>query len=142
MRIRLTPAKLIQALACVAAIVLTAACGANNGAGNAAGGTNGRTQAQGYSDDGFLGTTNSYPKIPGRHMTLNYVNDANMMRDAIRDVPGVAGSNITFNGAEAYVTVKIRPDWDPRRISTVERQTASVLRFNFPRYTIHVTSTR
>jgi hypothetical protein len=75
-------------------------------------------------------------------MTLNYANDANMMREAIRDIPGVAGANITFNGPEAYVTVKIRPDWDPRRVSTIERQAASVLRFNFPRYTIHVTSIR
>jgi hypothetical protein len=149
MRMRLNPARFAQALACAAVIGLTAACGAQNGTGGAAdgssaGGANadGRTQAQGYSDDGYLGQTSSYPRIPGRQMTLNYANDANLMREAIRDVPGVAGANITFNGPDAYVTVKIRPDWDPRRVSTVERQAASVLRFNFPRYTIHVTSIR
>lgn len=142
MRIRHASASFFQTIACVAAIVLIAACAANNGAGKSNVGMNGQTKAQSYRDDGFLGTTNSYPHIPGRHMTLNYANDANMMRDAIADVPGVAGANITFSGAEAFVTVKIRPDWDARRVSTVERQAASVLRFNFPRYTIHVTSTR
>lgn len=138
MRNRIYPAKIVQAFALIVVIGLVSACAANNGAGRSNTGMN----AKGYSDDGYLGITSSNPHIPGRHMALNYASDARLMRDAIRDVPGVAGANITFSGAEAFVTIKIRDDWDARRIPTVERQAASVLRFNFPRYTVHVTSSR
>lgn len=97
---------------------------------------------QSYADDGYLGRTNTYPKIPGRHMALNYKNDGELMRQAIRNVPGVAGTNVTFNGADAYVTIKLAPGLQQREVATVERQAAAVLRFNFPRYHIHVQSKR
>ncbi|THF81764.1 hypothetical protein [Cohnella fermenti] len=98
--------------------------------------------ANSYGNDGYLGRTNSYPSIPGRHMALNYKNDANLVQQAIKDVPGVAGSSVTFNGADAYVTIKLDRGVAQREVATVERQAASVLRFNFPRYTIHVKSAR
>lgn len=146
MRIQGKRTKTVQALLLAGALGLAAGCGngtntgMNNGT-NGANNTNG-VKAQSYSDDGYLGTTNSNPHIPGRNMALNYVNDANMMRDAIRDVRGVVGANITFNGTQAYVTLKLEPGLDARRAQTVERQAASVLRFNFPRYNVHVTSSR
>jgi hypothetical protein len=62
------------------------------------------------------------------------------MKRAIKNVPGVTDSNITFNGADAYVTIKLAPGLAAREIPTVEQQAATVLRFNFPRYTIHVKS--
>lgn len=97
-------------------------------------------KTQNYGDDGYLGMTNSYPKIPGHHMASNYNADNDLMRQAIRNLPGVNGTHVTFNGAEAYVTIKLTPGLQAREIPTVERQAASVLRFNFPRYTIHVRS--
>ncbi|RUS44212.1 hypothetical protein [Cohnella sp. AR92] len=98
--------------------------------------------AQSYGNDGYLGRTNSYPSIPGRHMALSYKNDARLIQQSIKDVPGVAGSRVTFNGADAYVKIKLDRSLADREVATVERQAASVLRFNFPRYTIHVSSTR
>ena len=97
-------------------------------------------KTQSYGDDGYLGMTNSYPKIPGHHMASNYNADNELMKQAIKNLPGVNGANVTFNGAEAYVTIKLAPDLEAREIPTVERQAASVLRFNFPRYSIHVRS--
>ncbi|MCL6608063.1 MAG: hypothetical protein K6T74_08230 [Geminicoccaceae bacterium] len=99
-------------------------------------------QPNSYANDGYLGTTNANPHIPGRHMALHYKNDAVLIQQAIKNVRGVRGSRVTFNGADAYVTIVLAPDLNPNEAATVERQAASVLRFHFPRYTIHVTSTR
>ena len=119
---------LLLACAILAAAALGAGCAGNG------------VKSQSYANDGYMGRTNSYPGIPERHMARNYQSDADMMKQAIRNVPGVAGSNVTFNGAEAYVTIKVAAGMAMREIPTVERQAASVLRFNFPRYNIHVST--
>ncbi len=134
MQFRLRAAKAAGLLVLTAAIGIAAGC-ATGGAGR-----NNGMNTQSYSNDGFLGATNANPHIPGRNMALNYPNDARLMQDAIRDVDGVAGANVTFNGANAYVTLKLEQGIEPRRVPTVERQAAAVLRFNFPRYNIHVQS--
>jgi hypothetical protein len=125
-------------------VAVAAGCAGNNdahggGNDNGNGGDNG-ARMQGYSDDGYLGITSSYPRIPGRHMALNYSSDARMIRESIRDVRGVDGADITFHGAEAYVALRLKSGLADREIPTIERNAASVLRFNFPRYTVHVTS--
>jgi hypothetical protein len=120
--------------ALLSAAVLASGCGNNSGANS-----NG-VRSQGYSDDGYLGMTNNRPRLPGHHTVTNYGVDNVSMREAIENVPGVADSNITFNGADAYVTIKLEPGLLAREIPTVEQQAATVLRFNYPRYTIHVTS--
>jgi len=95
---------------------------------------------QHYSNDGYLGMSNTFPNTPGRHMGMNYAADSDRMRYAIRNLPGVMGSNVTLNGADAYVTIHLRPGQSPRVIPSIEQQAASVLRFNFPSYIIHVRS--
>jgi hypothetical protein len=130
--------------------VLVAASGCNNPTHtsrgennpNGANGNDNGVKTQDYGDDGYLGTTRAYPVIPGHRRTLNYPAQTASMQDSIRDVRGVAGANITFSGTDAFVTVRLHPAVAPREVSTVEREVASVLRFNFPRYTIHVTSLR
>jgi len=99
-------------------------------------------KSQSYADDGYLGQTNANPHIPGRHMALNYKNDGAMMSDSIMNVRGVRSSAVTFNGADAYVRIKLDSNLNAQDASRVEKEAASVLRFNFPRYTIHVTSSR
>jgi hypothetical protein len=128
--------KMVSALALAAALTAVTGCGN----GNNAGAGNGGPKAQSYSNDGYLGITSSYPHVPGRHMALNYASDARMMRDSIRNVRGVAGADITFHGAEAYVRIKRARGLAGVEVPTLERQAASVLRFNFPRYTVHVSS--
>ncbi|MFC5529087.1 hypothetical protein [Cohnella yongneupensis] len=128
--------KLVLIALAACALLLASGCGKN---ANNNGTTNG-IKAQNYADDGYLGRTNSYPKIPGHHMTSTYSNDSRMIGEAIKNVPGVAGTKVVFNGADAYVTIKLAPGLKPNEIPTVESQAASVLRFNFPRYTIHMSS--
>lgn len=123
--------------AALAAVLLAAAlplagCGMSGGSNSSS------IKQQSYADDGLLGRTNTNPHIPGRHMALNYDNDYKMMSTTIKNLNGVAGSHVTFNGADAYVTVKLKPGLDAQQRQTVESQAATVLRFNFPRYNIHV----
>ncbi|MEK0315410.1 hypothetical protein [Cohnella sp. 56] len=126
--------KMLVAAALIAAALPIAGCGASGGSNASS------IKQQSYADDGLLGRTSSYPRIPGRHMALNYDNDFKMMSTTIKNLNGVAGSNVTFNGADAYVTVKLKPGLDAQQRQTVESQAASVLRFNFPRYNIHVST--
>jgi hypothetical protein len=115
-------------------LMIAVGCG-SNGLKNSNG-----VKTQSYGDDGYLGITNSHPDIPGHHMMRDYNVDNQLMAQSIKNLPGVAGTNVTFNGADAYVTIKLAPGLQAREIPTVEQQAATVLRFNFPRYTIHVTS--
>ncbi|MFC3798703.1 hypothetical protein [Cohnella sp. GCM10012308] len=123
---------MLLAAALLAAALPIAGCGASGGSNSSS------IKQQSYADDGLLGRTSSYPRIPGRHMALNYDNDYKMMSTTIQNLNGVAGSQVTFNGADAYVTVKLKPGLDAQQRQTVESQATTVLRFNFPRYNIHV----
>lgn len=99
-------------------------------------------KSQSYANDGYLGRTNANPHIPGRHMALSYKNDDVLIREAIKNVRGVGSTTVTFNGADAYVRIKTLPGMNAKEIARTEREAASVLRFNFPRYTMHVTASR
>ncbi|MDG0809391.1 hypothetical protein [Cohnella rhizosphaerae] len=123
---------LIAALA--AAALPVAGCGSSGGSNSSS------IKQQSYADDGLLGRTSSYPRIPGRHMTLTYDNDAKLMSTSIQNLNGVAGSRVVFNGADAYVTVTLKPGLDAQQRQTVENQATTVLRFNFPRYNVHVST--
>ncbi|SFB59528.1 hypothetical protein SAMN05216312_115109 [Cohnella sp. OV330] len=125
---------MLLAAALLAASLPIAGCGVSGGSNSSS------IKQQSYADDGLLGRTSSYPRIPGRHMALNYDNDYKMMSTTIKNLNGVAGSQVTFNGADAYVTVKLKQGLDAKQRQTVESQATTVLRFNFPRYNIHVST--
>jgi len=113
----------------VCALMVSAGCG-----------THGGVKTQSYKPDGYMGMTSTHPGLPGHHIVTDYATDNTSMRRAIKNVPGVVDSSITFNGADAYVTIKLAPGLAAREIPTVEQQAATVLRFNYPRYTFHVKS--
>ncbi|KIL34578.1 hypothetical protein SD71_19185 [Cohnella kolymensis] len=123
------------------ALVICAAClcGVAAGCGKDGHRSNG-SKSESYRDDGYLGMSNSNPGIPGPNMTDNYGADADFMRKTISKVPGVEGSRIVFHGADVYVTLKLRQGSDARDPAAVQSQAESALRFNFPRYHVHVRS--
>lgn len=125
---------MLLSAALAAAVLPIAGCGHSGGSSSSS------IKQQTYADDGLLGRTSSYPRIPGRHMTLTYDNDAKLMSTSIQNLNGVAGSRVVFNGADAYVTVTLKPDLDAQQRQTVENQATTVLRFNFPRYNVHVST--
>lgn len=128
--------RIVPALLLAAAVSLASGCAGQN-AGNAGNGM----KTQNYGNDGYLGTTNANPQI-NRSLAVSDANAADMMRRAIGDLRGVVGAHILFNGPDAYVTLKVDPSLDARTVPTVEREAAAILRFNFPRYTVHVSTLR
>ncbi len=118
---------------CVLAIV--SGCGNNNDATNTDG-----VKAESVGNNNFRGMAQNHSHLPGHHVVTDYDRDNASMKEAIKNLPGVSDSNVTFNGADAYVTIKLEPGLQAREIPTLEQQAATVLRFNFPRYAIHVTS--
>jgi len=85
----------------------------------------------------------SMSNLSGRGGLLDYSpfthrHDEKSMREAVMRVPGVTGAHFRYHGADAYVTLIVRDDLAAREIPTVESQAATVLRFNFPRYTFHM----
>jgi len=130
-------ARIVPALLLAAAVSLSSGCAGQNAANTGNG-----VKTQNYGNDGYLGTSNANPHLPGPNTAVTDANAADMMRRTIGDLRGVVGANITFNGPDAYVALKIDPGLDARTVPTVEREAAAILRFNFPRYTIHVRSLR
>lgn len=129
--------RIVPALLLAAALSLFSGCAGSNSANTGNG-----IRTQNYGSDGYLGTSNANPHIHGRNMTVSDANAADMMRRAIGDMRGVIGANIAFNGPDAFVTLKVDPGIDAMKVPTIEREAATILRFNFPRYTIHVRSLR
>ncbi len=129
--------RFVPVLLLAATIALFSGCAGNNAANTGNG-----TKTQSYGSDGYLGTSNANPHLSGPHMAVSDANAADQMRRSISDLRGVVGANISFNGPDAYVTLKVSPGLEAREVPTVEREAAAILRFNFPRYTIHVRSLR
>ena len=127
--------RFVPVLLLVIAMSMTAGC-TNNHAGKSENGA----KLQNYSSDGYLGTSNANPHMQGRNKAVGDAADAEAMQQAIRNMRGIAGANVMLNGPDAYVTLKIVRDSDARQVPTIEREAAAALRFNFPRYTIHVRS--
>ncbi|MFC5467340.1 hypothetical protein ACFPPD_01335 [Cohnella suwonensis] len=133
---RMRRAAALMATAMLAgALSLAAGCGKTNNDG-----ANNGLKAQGMANNDYMSARSVHPRLPGHHAVTNYSADNVSMKRAIKNLRGVADSNITFNGADAYVTIKLAPGLRPHEIPTLEQQVATVLRFNYPRYTIHVTS--
>jgi hypothetical protein len=118
----------VMAAACLTAII--AGCGKD-------GDRSGGSKSESYRNDGYLGMSNSNPGIPGPNMTDTYAADADFMRTTVSNVPGVEGSRILFHGTNAYITLQLRQGANKE---AAERQAESTLRFNFPRYHVHVRS--
>jgi len=141
--------KLRRAVALAAALLLIAAFSLTAGCANqtiktnqegSQGANQGAPSPQPYSHDGFLGNSNINPHVQGRSMSVSDAEAAKAMQQAISGMRGVKGANIAFNGPEAFVSLKIDPNVDAKQVPTIEREAATVLRFNFPRYSIHVRS--
>jgi hypothetical protein len=83
----------------------------------------------------------SMSDLGGRSQRQAADDDERAMWDIVRHIRGVTDMDVRFSGADAYVTLMVRDDLQPREIPTVEKQAATALRFNFPRYVFHMQTT-
>lgn len=83
----------------------------------------------------------SMSDLGGRSQRQATDDDARAMWALVRNIRGVADMDVRFSGADAYVTLVVRNDLQPREIPSVEKQVATTLRFHFPRYVFHMQTT-
>lgn len=122
---------LLGALALTAAISL-AGCGNKDATNN--------YNAKSYGHDGYMGLSNSNPHLPNRNGEFSNQNtDGDFAQSKLKQVPGVAKATILFRAPDMYVTVTPKKGFNSAQ---VKEKALSVLRFNMPRYKVHVKMTR
>lgn len=121
----------LTALALVAAISLSA-CGSKNSTNN--------YKTNSYGNDGYMGLSNSNPHLPNRNgQFLNYTDDGRFAKRQLKKVDGIANATLMFQGPNLYVRIKTKRGFDEAQ---VRQKAISTLRYNMPRYTIHVNTVR
>ncbi|BBH23159.1 hypothetical protein Back11_45040 [Paenibacillus baekrokdamisoli] len=129
---RLRRKLLLTALSVLAAISLSA-CGGNKDSTN-------NYNTNSYGNDGYLGLSNSNPHLPNRNgQFLNYDSDGKFAQQQLKKVDGIAKATMMFQGPNLYVTIKPKPGYDEAKVRS---KAISTLRYNMPRYTVHVNSIR
>ncbi|QYR21568.1 hypothetical protein KZ483_00425 [Paenibacillus sp. sptzw28] len=96
--------------------------------------------AKSYGQDGYMGISNSNPRIPNRNGSfLNYGLDGEFVERKLKEVGGFEKYNLKFRGPNLYVTLTPAPGVDEVQL----RETVfTVLSSNMPRYTVHVKTAR
>ncbi|MFC4098861.1 hypothetical protein [Paenibacillus xanthanilyticus] len=122
----------------LAAALLASGCAGDNDNGNGNG--NRGTKAQSYGNDGYLGLSNSNPHLLTRSGTqLNYRSDAGLATQQLKTLKGIQQMSLSFQGPHLYVTIRPKPGVDEMQL---RHRAIGLLRYNMPRYTIHVNTVK
>ncbi|WP_274648517.1 hypothetical protein [Paenibacillus humicola] len=118
----------------IAAVLLlgAAACGNANPSNN--------MNAKSYGHDGYMGLSNSNPHLPNPNGNqLNYGDDARFAERKLKEIGGVQRVSMTIFGTDLYVSIEPKPGVDEAQL---RNEAIAVLRFNMPRYNVHVKTGR
>lgn len=121
MQLRVKAAVVLGALLCTLLVGVAAGCGRDDRAS--------QPKIRSMSD------------LDGRSQRQVSGDDERAMWEIVRHIRGVADMDVRFSGADAYVTLVVRDDLQPREMPNVEKQAATALRFHFPRYVFHMQTT-
>ncbi|WP_282938232.1 hypothetical protein [Paenibacillus sp. RC67] len=102
----------------------------------------GTTRVKSYSQDGALGITEVNPNMPMSPTYHTYKEDTRLMKETIKQVPQVTGSNITMNGPIATVRLSVPANLSAEEAARVERDAYDKLSKAMPRYTVKVSVSR
>ncbi|MFB9330672.1 hypothetical protein ACFFSY_32430 [Paenibacillus aurantiacus] len=121
------------------AVMLLATALVASGCGRGNDGNRG-PQAQSYGNDGYLGLSNSNPHLLTRSGSqLNYRSDAGLATQQLKTLKGIQQMSISFQGPHLYVTIRPKPGVDEMQL---RHRAIGLLRYNMPRYTIHVNTVK
>ncbi|UVI30554.1 hypothetical protein [Paenibacillus spongiae] len=122
----------------LAVISLAVAIGAGACSNKGTSGNKARTES--YGHDGYMGLSNSNPHLFNKNGSyLNYGEDGDFAKRKLKEIDGVANVSIMFQGPNLYATLKPAPGVDELQL---RQKAISVLRYNMPRYVIHVNTAR
>lgn len=123
---------LIAALLLLVPLALSA-CGVTRDSSN-------NMNAKSYGQDGYMGLSNSNPRIPNRNGSfLNYGLDGDFVERKLKELGGIEKYNLRFRGPNLYVTLTPAPGVDEVQL---REMAFTVLSSNMPRYTVHVKTVR
>ncbi|MCA0758293.1 hypothetical protein KP806_24880 [Paenibacillus sp. N4] len=105
------------------------------GCGN---GENRQNRVQTYGHDGYMGYSNSNPNLPGRHMSLTYEADGNMVEQVLAPIAGIEDTQVIFNGAAMHVNLRVNENLTDAQVRTLRNKAQAVVQYNMPRYIVHV----
>ncbi|MBB3114648.1 hypothetical protein FHS18_006788 [Paenibacillus phyllosphaerae] len=131
-----TRSKLMLTMAAAVILVLTAGCTSHTNGDYSGSGP----KAQSYGNDGYLGLSNSNPRLVNRYgQQLNYKTDGGFAAAQLRTLDGVDKMSMSFQGPNLYVTLKPKAGVDEMKL---RQRAIALLRYNMPRYTIHVNTVK
>ncbi|MCQ6563941.1 hypothetical protein [Paenibacillus mendelii] len=129
---RVTKASSLAVIAIVMAMG-AGACSNNDTSGN-------KPSTKSYGHDGYMGLSNSNPHLFNKNGSyLNYGEDGEFAKKKLKEINGIANMNIMFQGPNLYVTLKPASGVDDLQL---RQKALSVLRYNMPRYIVHVNTVR
>lgn len=91
-----------------------------------------------YGHDGYMGLSNSNPNMPGRHTTINYETDGNMVEQVLRPIAGIRDTQVIFDGTNMHVNLRVNKNLSDAEVQQLLSTAQSVVEFNMPRYDVHV----
>lgn len=116
-------------IAVVALVLVAAACGGNAGGNN---------PVKTYSNDGYLGITNSNPSLPMTPTYHTYEVDTNMMRNAVVSIAGVQHVRIATHGPKATVRLTVSRELPENERARIQSEALQALQQAVPRYNFKV----
>lgn len=97
-----------------------------------------KTKMQSYSNDGFMGLSNSNPNLvtsPGYH---TYSKDYRLMQDTLRRIPGIKKYWMNIEGGQVNVKLTLKDGLTSEQINNIYNQANRELSLMMPRYRIHL----
>jgi hypothetical protein len=111
------------AIAAFAAVMLLAGCGGAE-----------RNMESHYTQDGYMGLSNSNPNLRTNPTHHNYRKDRQLMRQALREMGLDKQSSIVINGPEVTVTIDLQEDVSSEEKEAIRADAYAMLKGNNPRY--------
>ncbi|WP_274363943.1 hypothetical protein [Paenibacillus thermotolerans] len=96
--------------------------------------TAGNNVQQHYTQDGYMGLSNSNPNLRTHPSHHSYRKDRQLMRQALREMALDKRSYIAINGATAIITINVDDDISPQEAEAIRSDVYSLLKGNNPRY--------
>jgi hypothetical protein len=110
------------ALSVLAAMLFTTGCGSSE-----------QNVKSYYTQDGYMGISNSNPNMRSSPAHHTYTKDRQLMRQALREMGLDKQSNIVINGPDVTITIDA-PGVTPAQANAIRSDAYSMLKGHNPRY--------
>lgn len=98
-------------------------------------------QVKSYGNDGYLGLTNTNPRLPTNPTSsYQYNQDINLVSQTLEGIDEVEKYQVRIRGGELHVKIYLSDQFNRSQIETIEQNVYRQLAYMLPRYDILLTS--